>query len=204
MKEGEYVIKILELLEYPYTLSKNIMLNVGAPNTWPHLLGVLHWFVLLIDEQDILNEIIKDQVEESEIFTDDFRINYEVDAYKAWYCSKDKEFEENNLYRNKIHESVQEIKSQNDNLLMNINNINTQINQLNENKSKPAILDEEINNTEIEIVNLTNLTNNLDNVIQETDQNIKQLTDENSRIELDNNNLEGEILELKSIINNQP
>lgn len=39
------------LRRYPFTVSKNHMLNVGSPHSWPILLGALTW---LIDVSDLL------------------------------------------------------------------------------------------------------------------------------------------------------
>ena len=33
------------LFSYPFTVSKNHMLNVGSPHSWPILLGALSWLV---------------------------------------------------------------------------------------------------------------------------------------------------------------
>jgi kinetochore protein NDC80 len=41
----EDVPKTLKLLGYPFTVSKNHMLNVGSPHSWPILLGALAWLV---------------------------------------------------------------------------------------------------------------------------------------------------------------
>lgn len=41
----EEVPKVLKMLGYPFTVSKNHMLNVGSPHSWPILLGALTWLI---------------------------------------------------------------------------------------------------------------------------------------------------------------
>ncbi len=41
----EEVPRVLKLLKYPFTVSKNHLLNVGSPHSWPIRLGVLSWLV---------------------------------------------------------------------------------------------------------------------------------------------------------------
>jgi len=36
---------VLRLLGYPFNISKNHLLNVGSPHSWPHLLGSIAWLL---------------------------------------------------------------------------------------------------------------------------------------------------------------
>ena len=39
----EEVPSTLRMLGYPFNVSKNHLLNVGSPHSWPILLGALSW-----------------------------------------------------------------------------------------------------------------------------------------------------------------
>ncbi len=39
----EKVPNVLRLLGYPFNISKNHLLNVGSPHSWPILLGAISW-----------------------------------------------------------------------------------------------------------------------------------------------------------------
>lgn len=38
------------ICSYPFTISKNHMLNVGSPHSWPILLGALTWLIEVSDK----------------------------------------------------------------------------------------------------------------------------------------------------------
>lgn len=74
-KLDEDVIQILQELRYPGHITKNHLIAVGAPNTWPHLLAVLAWLAELhnyldasayAEEQDTqnlnINEYLSDNI----------------------------------------------------------------------------------------------------------------------------------------------
>lgn len=41
----EEVPSVLRMLGYPFTVSKNHLLNVGSPHSWPVLLGAITWLI---------------------------------------------------------------------------------------------------------------------------------------------------------------
>lgn len=41
----EEVPSVLKTLGYPFTVSKNHLLNVGSPHSWPILLGAISWLM---------------------------------------------------------------------------------------------------------------------------------------------------------------
>lgn len=41
----EDVPMMLKTLGYPYNISKNHLLNVGSPHSWPILLGAITWLM---------------------------------------------------------------------------------------------------------------------------------------------------------------
>lgn len=45
IKMEEEIPYILKLLRYPFTVSKNHLLSVGSPHSWPIMLGVLMWLM---------------------------------------------------------------------------------------------------------------------------------------------------------------
>jgi len=45
VKQEEYLPRLAKYLGYPYPLQKNWLNPVGAPNTWPHLIGFLQFLV---------------------------------------------------------------------------------------------------------------------------------------------------------------
>ncbi|XP_034026322.1 kinetochore protein NDC80 homolog [Thalassophryne amazonica] len=59
-KVEEEVPGILKALRYPFVLSKSSMYSVGAPHTWPQVLGAVIWLIDLVkihgslDEQELL------------------------------------------------------------------------------------------------------------------------------------------------------
>lgn len=44
-KYEEYVPKLAKYIGYPYAFQKNWLNPVGAPNTWPHLIGFLDFLI---------------------------------------------------------------------------------------------------------------------------------------------------------------
>lgn len=44
----EDLLNVLKTLRYPVAISKRILLSVGSPHTWPHLLAALMWLVELL------------------------------------------------------------------------------------------------------------------------------------------------------------
>lgn len=59
-KLEEEVPKIMRALKYPVDVPKSKLQAVGAPNTWPQLIAVLHWLVKLLSyDRDILQPTAK-------------------------------------------------------------------------------------------------------------------------------------------------
>ena len=45
VKYEEYLPRLAKYIGYPYAFQKNWLTPVGAPNTWPHLIGFLQFLV---------------------------------------------------------------------------------------------------------------------------------------------------------------
>eukprot|EP01022_Parablepharisma_sp_SALTPOND_P011841 TRINITY_DN1508_c0_g1_i1.p2 TRINITY_DN1508_c0_g1~~TRINITY_DN1508_c0_g1_i1.p2 ORF type:complete len:601 (+),score=122.16 TRINITY_DN1508_c0_g1_i1:2909-4711(+) len=48
-KSEEYLPRLAKYIGYPYPFQKNWLIPVGAPNTWPHLIGFLQFLVDLVN-----------------------------------------------------------------------------------------------------------------------------------------------------------
>uniref|UniRef100_UPI00398F19BD kinetochore protein NDC80 homolog isoform X2 n=1 Tax=Pristiophorus japonicus TaxID=55135 RepID=UPI00398F19BD len=58
-KFEEDIPKMFKLLRYPFTLSKSSLYTVGAPHTWPLILGALVW---LMDNFKLMKSVDPDQI----------------------------------------------------------------------------------------------------------------------------------------------
>ncbi|GMS91538.1 hypothetical protein PENTCL1PPCAC_13713, partial [Pristionchus entomophagus] len=48
-EQNDEIIRIFKNLGYPVTIKKSTLQSLGAPNSWPHLLGALTWLTELIN-----------------------------------------------------------------------------------------------------------------------------------------------------------
>ncbi|XP_056146110.1 kinetochore protein NDC80 homolog [Lampris incognitus] len=106
-KVEEEVPRILKDLGYPFALSKSSMYSVGAPHTWPQVLGALIW---LIDTVKIYLSISKQQLND---FSEDMNIedgaeynklflDYTAEGYAKFMEGQDTFEEEDEAYFAKL------------------------------------------------------------------------------------------------------
>ncbi|GMR43150.1 hypothetical protein PMAYCL1PPCAC_13345, partial [Pristionchus mayeri] len=95
------IIRIFKNLGYPVTIKNSTLQSLGAPNSWPHLLGALTWLIELVD---FFNNITLEQfMNNSE---DHAILTYQSDAISA------KEFfdrKRDNMTENEKNELMEEI-----------------------------------------------------------------------------------------------
>jgi SMC interacting uncharacterized protein involved in chromosome segregation len=130
-------------LGYPITISKNSLLAVGAPNSWPSLLLSLHWLqdFVRMDEYSIENEaqviLTKDNTEE-ELCTGQLLKAYELFLVNQDYSDDINElrfllhskFQENHTRYMQMIEIVDLLRKDRDDLKhnwININNLDSKI-----------------------------------------------------------------------------
>ncbi|XP_063067249.1 kinetochore protein NDC80 homolog [Engraulis encrasicolus] len=102
----EEIPKIFKDIGYPFALSKSSMYSVGAPHTWPQVLGALVWLMDLVklfspmQEQDLLfmdfpdtEASVEDGVEYNKLFVD-----YTRDTYYKYMQGSDTFDEEDGDY----------------------------------------------------------------------------------------------------------
>ena len=123
-------------LGYPYSISKNSLLAVGAPNSWPSLLACLHWLLDVVkmndfstDNQD--NIILTKDNTEQELYSGQLLKAYELflksEDYNEELCelsfllqSKFKDLKDRYM---QISEIVDNLKNERDELKHNWQNI---------------------------------------------------------------------------------
>ncbi|XP_062409326.1 kinetochore protein NDC80 homolog [Sardina pilchardus] len=109
-KVEEEVPRIFRDLGYPFALSKSSMYSVGAPHTWPQVLGALVWLMdsarlfSCLREQDLLfsdfaddNTDIEEGVEYNKLFMD-----YSCESYNKFMQGADMFDEEDADYLNAL------------------------------------------------------------------------------------------------------
>ncbi|XP_076027091.1 kinetochore protein NDC80 homolog [Genypterus blacodes] len=109
-KVEEEVPGILKSLRYPFVLSKSSMYSVGAPHTWPQVLGSLIWLIdnvkifWSMSKQELLfsdfsedSESIEESPEYNKVFLD-----YTADAYCKFMQGADTFDEEDEVFLNKL------------------------------------------------------------------------------------------------------
>ncbi|KAG7492367.1 hypothetical protein MATL_G00013450 [Megalops atlanticus] len=109
-KIEEEIPRMLRDLGYPFALSKSSMYSVGAPHTWPQVLGALIWLIDTVKlfssmkEQDLLfsdfsdgNFEIEDGVEFNKLFLD-----YTSETYNRFMQGADTFEEEDQEYLTKL------------------------------------------------------------------------------------------------------
>ena len=47
-KMEEEVPRVLRMLGYPFSISKQYLYSVGSPHTWPHLLAAIMWMMEIV------------------------------------------------------------------------------------------------------------------------------------------------------------
>jgi kinetochore protein NDC80 len=100
VKPETEVLPLLANLKYPYTttITKTQLTAVGSGNTWPTLLGMLHWMMELAQVTDRYRLGDMDHYAEEEghtIGVDKIVFNYTAKCYNAWLNENDdhEEFE---------------------------------------------------------------------------------------------------------------
>ncbi|KAJ8414454.1 hypothetical protein AAFF_G00053240 [Aldrovandia affinis] len=109
-KIEEEIPRMLKDLGYPFALSKSSMYSVGAPHTWPQVLGALIWLIDTVKlftsmkEQDLLfsdfsdgSSEIEDGVEFNKLF-----MEYTSEAYNRFMQGADTFEEEDQEYITKL------------------------------------------------------------------------------------------------------
>uniref|UniRef100_A0A3B4AGW3 Kinetochore protein NDC80 n=1 Tax=Periophthalmus magnuspinnatus TaxID=409849 RepID=A0A3B4AGW3_9GOBI len=81
-KVEEEVPALLKALRYPFVLSKSSMYSVGAPHTWPQVLGALMW---LIDTVKITQSLSKQELLFSDFCEDERNIEEGVEYNKLFF-----------------------------------------------------------------------------------------------------------------------
>ena len=82
-KIEDEVPAFFKLFGYPHTISKNSLLAVGAPNSWPSLLAALYWLLDYIkmyehSEENEASHILTKDTSEEELYTEHFFRAYEL------------------------------------------------------------------------------------------------------------------------------
>ncbi|XP_055018120.1 kinetochore protein NDC80 homolog isoform X2 [Boleophthalmus pectinirostris] len=109
-KVEEEVPSLLKALRYPFVLSKSSMYSVGAPHTWPQVLGALIW---LIDNVKIAQSLSKQELLFTDFCEDDRNIedgvefnklffDYTADAYAKFIQGQDTFEDEDETFINKL------------------------------------------------------------------------------------------------------
>ncbi|KAM6959391.1 kinetochore protein NDC80 homolog [Aplochiton taeniatus] len=109
-KVEEEVPRILKDLGYPFALSKSSMYSVGAPHTWPQVLGALIWLIdtvkiyCCMSEQDLLFSDFSDgsmAVEEGAEYNKLF-LDYTAETYQKFMQGADTYEEEDEAYLGRL------------------------------------------------------------------------------------------------------
>ncbi|CAK4082625.1 unnamed protein product [Aphanomyces euteiches] len=123
-KIEEDVANCYRTLKYPFPISKTALAAVGSPHSWPPLLAAISWIVELLSYDSIVQEESADSVEKGEDNGEKEMFDYLSDAYKAFLCGYDDEYDSMTLkmeekldaQSHEIRQVTEEIDRENDDL----------------------------------------------------------------------------------------
>eukprot|EP00742_Colponemidia_sp_Colp-10_P004817 GILJ01005142.1.p1 GENE.GILJ01005142.1~~GILJ01005142.1.p1 ORF type:complete len:633 (-),score=137.25 GILJ01005142.1:214-2112(-) len=86
----EEIPVVLKRLNYPFTLNKSVFASVGAPTSWPHLLGVLSWLAeLLTYDEEVLRVNNSSSFDDKGLQDSKMLFDYLSKAYGRWLAGDD-------------------------------------------------------------------------------------------------------------------
>ncbi|XP_072289946.1 kinetochore protein NDC80 homolog [Eucyclogobius newberryi] len=190
-KVEEEIPALFKALRYPFVLSKSSMFSVGAPHTWPQVLGALMW---LIDNVKIAQGLSKQDLLFSDFCEDDGNLedgveynrmffNYTAETYAKFIQGQDTFEEEDEAFINKLQK------------LYNVDEA-----YLASMEEKHRFLSEEVNRLEKESHKDRLMPKRLEKVKLQTD--LKKLQSYRSELDTFRANLEGKGAELSEELDN--
>ncbi|XP_064628544.1 kinetochore protein NDC80 homolog [Lineus longissimus] len=94
-KHEEEIPRLMKMIEYPFNLTKNMMFTIGAPHTWPCVLGALIWLVEYIEgamNTDIEAVMFPNEADEFEAESEPEKLilyNYLAKSYSMYMAGAD-------------------------------------------------------------------------------------------------------------------
>mgnify|MGYP000022743107 FL=1 len=154
-KLEDEVPTLFKNLGYPFSISKNSLLAVGAPNTWPSLLGALTWLLDLVLYIEATHE---DQDEyDSEVTQENLFSEHLMQAYELFITGQDYSEELEEL-RYKLEVRVKEVHTQITRFKELISSKKKEKEVLKHNQVNPKSLDDQIRYLEEHNSNLNYFT----------------------------------------------
>ena len=172
----EEVLAIINELKYPGQIRKSYLSAVGAPNTWPYLVGLLVWMVELADyiqsfEEENLMELRPLSTKSDDIFFHD----YVQKAYVSLDCEKERN-EMKGKFEKEIEQNI-EIMQHN---LKEIESINEKIKEVKQSAPNKSEIYEKFQDAQ---KNLLSTKSMFDSVQKEINEIITENTNKNALYE---------------------
>ncbi|KAL2099905.1 hypothetical protein ACEWY4_004299 [Coilia grayii] len=209
----EEVPRIFKDLGYPFAISKSSMYSVGAPHTWPQVLGALVWLMdtvrlfSAVQEQDLLFSDFTDSstaVEEGKEYNQLF-LDYTCDTYNKYMQGSDTFDEESAEYLTKLkklyHVDEDHLESQ----LRMYQGLAEKVDRLEKDSHKDPLMNKRTQKLtmQTDLQKLRDYCDNLQAFKQNQDNKAASLAEEYESTTLQRDSLKQEQARLQTILQNQ-